>query len=134
MNLVEGEIIRIAVAWSVAGGAQNDSLIVFRRNDNRKRINICGRRYKFDEQTNMQLLLIPGPGVGVGNPKAFILLDDNGDVTRLEVAGHSFNFGAPDFPEYDADLFAVRECLQEIVSRQEFIRIAMTLFTDEEAA
>jgi hypothetical protein len=58
MNLVERQIIRARISMSVDGGTEKDSLIVFRRNDTRKRINICGRRYGFDEKTRGQLMLM----------------------------------------------------------------------------
>jgi hypothetical protein len=93
MASVRGDLILTTLSWSLEADKSQDAILVFRRSDNRKRVNICGRRYAFDERKLQEIIGALSP-FGAWRPEGIEAeIDGDGDIHQLTIPRRSTNFG-----------------------------------------
>jgi hypothetical protein len=135
MASVRGDLIMTELTWSREADKSQDAILVFRRSDNRKRVNICGRRYAFDERKLQEIICALSP-LGAWLPEGIEAeIDGDGDISRLTIPRRSTSFGGgtqilggvtvefhkPAIPAPPADIIAYQQCIDTVVKQRAFI-------------
>ncbi|MCZ7861522.1 hypothetical protein O9X98_08930 [Agrobacterium salinitolerans] len=127
---VKGKFVSHETSFD-AEGKITHALLVFRA-DNGKRYNICGSRFDLVGKRISDLIRIFAP---VNDPlkKLGKLTLDDGEITKIKVGTEEMALPAALFPDYPADIFAFKQCLNDIVEKLKFLDLFVKMVTNLEA-
>ena len=92
MEIVRGDLIFTSTAMSVENGGSQECLLVFRRSDTKKRINICSKRYAFNSQTFYEVIKVLSPAGFRDLKDIKAEIDNDGDIRCLHFDAQMVTF------------------------------------------